>query len=185
MTAKDGQKMQGLKWAVFMDQKHLRIPLTHLPLHKMGTILQMIFSDAFSWMKIFIFWLKFHWGLFLMSLFHWPVTPLCSYAVRKNEQIRSNIAEMVWWNISGATISHVLCTNCISMAHRWRTCGAFGAWMAMPLRLMLRMRTWPLRIYGASDACIKYIPRTRGDQRDSTVYDERMYCAWAAYMPNL
>ena len=29
-------------------------------------ISQMIFSEAFSWMKNFVFWLKFHWSLFLM-----------------------------------------------------------------------------------------------------------------------
>ena len=39
--------------------------LTHLPLDKMAAISQTIFSDAFSWMKSFLFWLKFHWSLFL------------------------------------------------------------------------------------------------------------------------
>ena len=39
--------------------------LTHLPLDKMATISQMIFPDAFSWMEIFLFRLKFHWSLFL------------------------------------------------------------------------------------------------------------------------
>ena len=39
--------------------------LTHLPLNKMAAILQMIFSDAFSWMKSFAFWWRFHWSLFL------------------------------------------------------------------------------------------------------------------------
>ena len=38
--------------------------LTHLPLDKMAAILQTMFSDAFSWMKSFVFWLKFHWSLF-------------------------------------------------------------------------------------------------------------------------
>ena len=38
--------------------------LTHLPLDKMATVSQTIFSDAFSWMKMFEFWLKFHWSLF-------------------------------------------------------------------------------------------------------------------------
>ena len=33
------------------------ICLTHLPLDKIDAILQTIFSDAFSWMKSFIFWL--------------------------------------------------------------------------------------------------------------------------------
>ena len=34
--------------------------LTHLLLEKMAAILQTIFWDAFSWMKSFVFWLKFH-----------------------------------------------------------------------------------------------------------------------------
>ena len=38
--------------------------LTH-PLDKIATILQTRFSDAFSWMASFVFWLKFHWSLFL------------------------------------------------------------------------------------------------------------------------
>ena len=82
---------------------------------------------------------------------------------------------MVWWNIFGATISHVLCINCVSMTHGWRTCDAYGAWMAMPLRMMSRMRTWPLRIHGASGVCTANIPRTRGGQRDSMAHGGRMY----------
>ena len=39
--------------------------LTHLSLEKMAVISQTIFSNAFSWIKIFVFWLKFHWRLFL------------------------------------------------------------------------------------------------------------------------
>ena len=39
--------------------------LTHDPLDKMAAILQTIFSDAFWWMKNFVFWLNFHWSLFL------------------------------------------------------------------------------------------------------------------------
>ena len=39
---------------------------THLPLDTMAAILQMTFSNAFSWMKSFVFWVKFHWSLFLM-----------------------------------------------------------------------------------------------------------------------
>ena len=33
--------------------------LIHLPLDKMAAVLQTIFSDAFSWMKSFLFSLKF------------------------------------------------------------------------------------------------------------------------------
>ena len=39
--------------------------LTHLPLDKRATIPQTIVLNAFSWMKSFIFWYKFHWILFL------------------------------------------------------------------------------------------------------------------------
>ena len=119
---------------------------------------------------------------YVMPLFHWPAMPWRSYGVRENEQICSKIAEMVWWNISSATISHVLRINCVSMAHEWRTC---GAWIAMPLRMMSRMRTWPLHMHSASGVCTAYIPHTPGVQRDSIAYGGHMYSAWAAYMPNL
>ena len=39
--------------------------LTHWGRDKMDTILQMTFSNAFSWMKMYEFLLKFHWSLFL------------------------------------------------------------------------------------------------------------------------
>ena len=49
--------------------------LTHLPLDKMAAISQATFSDAFLWMKSFVYWLKFHWSLFLgfeLPIFqHW------------------------------------------------------------------------------------------------------------------
>ena len=31
----------------------------------MAVILQTTFTNAFSWMKIYEYWLKFHWSLFL------------------------------------------------------------------------------------------------------------------------
>ena len=75
--------------------------------------------------------------------------------------------------------------NCISMTHGWRTCDAYGVWMAMPLRMMSCMRTWPLRIHGAGGVCTTNIPRMRGGQRDSIAHGGHMYSAWAAYMLNL
>ena len=45
---------------------------THLPLDKMAAFSQTIVSEqvseAFSWLKSFLFWLKFHWSLFLRVL---------------------------------------------------------------------------------------------------------------------
>ena len=49
--------------------------LTHWGWDRMATIFQMTFSNAFSWMKIFKFWLRFHWSLFprvQLTIFqHW------------------------------------------------------------------------------------------------------------------
>ena len=49
--------------------------LTHWGRDKMDTISQTPFLSAFSWMKIFEFWLKLHWSLFLrvqLTIFqHW------------------------------------------------------------------------------------------------------------------
>ena len=39
--------------------------LTHLPLDKMAAISQTMCSNAFSWMKSFVFWFKYHWSWFL------------------------------------------------------------------------------------------------------------------------
>ena len=51
------------------------IMLTHWGRDKMATIFQTIFSNVFSWMKMYEFRLKFHWSLFLRVLLtifqHW------------------------------------------------------------------------------------------------------------------
>ena len=41
------------------------VNLTHLPLTKMASVSQTIYSDAFYRMQIFSFWLQFHWSVFL------------------------------------------------------------------------------------------------------------------------
>ena len=57
-----------------MEDKHLPI-LTHWGRDKMANIFQMIFSNAFSLMKMYKFWWRFHWCLFLrvqLTIFlHW------------------------------------------------------------------------------------------------------------------
>ena len=45
--------------------------LTHWGRDKMPAIFQTTFSDAFSWMKMYEFWLRFHWRLFLTTFQHW------------------------------------------------------------------------------------------------------------------
>ena len=51
------------------------VHLTHGGRDKMAAIFQTTFSNAFSWMKIFTFWLRFHWSLFTrvqLTIFqHW------------------------------------------------------------------------------------------------------------------
>ena len=49
--------------------------LTHTGRGKIAAVSQMTLSDAFSWMKMYECWLKFHWNLFLrfqLTIFqHW------------------------------------------------------------------------------------------------------------------
>ena len=48
--------------------------LKHWGRDKMDAISQTTFSSAFSWMKMFEFWLKFHWNLFIrvkLTIFHY------------------------------------------------------------------------------------------------------------------
>ena len=70
--ASDGSRLSILGWYYVFVRTHLRQPvldwswhLTDPPLDTVATISQMIFLNALSWMKSFVFWLKFHWGLFL------------------------------------------------------------------------------------------------------------------------
>ena len=53
---------RNIHWYLFVESGE--VYLTHLPLDKMNAISQMIFSDAFSWMKMYKFWLRFHWLFF-------------------------------------------------------------------------------------------------------------------------
>ena len=49
----------------FHSRTSIATRLTPLPLDKMDAISQTISSDAFSWIKSFVFWLKFHWSVYL------------------------------------------------------------------------------------------------------------------------
>ena len=46
---------------------HEPLTLTHWGRDKMDAISQTTYSNAFSWMKIGVFWWKFHWNLFPMQ----------------------------------------------------------------------------------------------------------------------
>ena len=79
---------------------------THTPpsLDKMATILQMIFSDAFSWKESFVFWLKFHWSLFLRILLtNNPSTGLENgLAPNRRQDIVWTNADQIHWRIYAA-----------------------------------------------------------------------------------
>ena len=59
-------KSQMWKWECLLshvsclDKGNSHNKLSYLPLDKMAAISQAIFSNAFSWMKSFVFWFKFH-----------------------------------------------------------------------------------------------------------------------------
>ena len=92
--------------------------LTHLPLDKMADISQTIFSDALSWMEFFVFWLKFHWSLFLRV------------------QLKTNQHWFRWWLGAEQVTSHYLnqCW-CDSLTH---ICGTRGRWGINSLRCVRR-----------------------------------------------
>ena len=77
--------LRSWKWmtvhlAIFFIWKHLHIllmwwtlqHLTHWVRNKMGVIFQTTFWNVFSWMKIYQFQLRCHWGLFLRPINNIP-----------------------------------------------------------------------------------------------------------------
>ena len=69
--------------------------LTHWRRDKMTAIFQTAFSIAFSWVKIVVFWWKFHW-----NLFPWIQLTIFQHWVR-------------WWLGAGQATSHYLNRWCI------------------------------------------------------------------------
>ena len=84
--------------------------LTHLPLDKMTAISQTTHSNAFSWIKTFVFWFEFHLSLFLRAhltiIKHW----------------------FRWWLGAEQATSHYL-NQCLhsSLMH---FCGTSGRWVS-------------------------------------------------------
>ena len=66
-------KTLSAKWQPFCFGLYMLT--THWGRDKMDAIFQMTFSNAFYWMKMFKFWLRFHWSLFprvQLTIFqHW------------------------------------------------------------------------------------------------------------------
>ena len=48
------------------NQDVMSFELTHWGWDKMAAVFQTTLSNAFSWIKMLWFWLKFHWSLFLL-----------------------------------------------------------------------------------------------------------------------
>ena len=60
---------------VYLVFEYICSDLTHLCRDKMATIFRMTFSNAYSWINMYKFWLRCHWSLFprvqLTILQHW------------------------------------------------------------------------------------------------------------------
>ena len=89
-------------------------PLTHLRLDKMATISQTIFPKAFSWMKNFVFWLKFHWRL----------SPRVQLAPNRRQAIIWTSADPINWRIyatlGGYELTHMFILSvCKSLSTVW------------------------------------------------------------------
>ena len=90
---RDNVNRKGILWvkasegtAILCERNHRAIPARHMQNHhqsaithsgrdKMAAIFQTTVSNGFSWMKMYEFWLKFHWSLFRrvqLTIFqHW------------------------------------------------------------------------------------------------------------------
>ena len=75
MTVRRSYSLSCLISSCFSRTGNWFAAFTHLPLDKMAAISQTTFSSAFSWMKSFESWFKFHWSLFpgvkLIIRQHW------------------------------------------------------------------------------------------------------------------
>ena len=107
-------------------------PVNSSPLNKMVAISQTIFSDAFSWMKIFIFWVQFHLILFL-----WVQLTITQHWFRQwlgAEYATSHYLNQ-WWPHS---LTHVCGTRgiCLDLTEKWR--------QALDSRWYLALYFWAL-----------------------------------------
>ena len=71
-------------------------PLTHLSLDNMASILQMAFSNAFSWLKILEFQFKFNWKLFLS--FHFTISQHWFRQWLGTQQVTNHYLNQCWLN---------------------------------------------------------------------------------------
>ena len=66
----------------------------------MATFSQTIFSDAFSWMKSFVFWSQFHWSLFLrVQLTITSIDLDNGLALYRQQAIIWTNADLIYWRI--------------------------------------------------------------------------------------
>ena len=65
-----------------------------------ASILQTTFSNAFSSMKIAVFWFKFHWNLFLMI-------QLTKFIIGLNKCLAANRWQVIIWTKDGSIYQHI------------------------------------------------------------------------------
>ena len=118
--------------------------LNHLPLDKMARNWQMTFSNAFSWMKSFVFWIKFNLHLFLVQLIvgqywfrwwlgaeqatshylnqHWPssLTHICDTRGRWVNSLWSS--DIIWWHKLSSSWAQVKACCLTTPSHYMNQC---------------------------------------------------------------
>ena len=88
------------------------VSLIHLPLDKMTTNSQTIFSNAFSWMNNFVFSLKFLWCLFIRSQSTLTSIGL-NYGLKPNRRqpIIWTTADQIHWRIYASLGGDSICKS--------------------------------------------------------------------------
>ena len=97
----------------------LQLQLTHLPLDKMAAISQTIFSDAFSWMKSFVFWLKSDW-----NLYNWQWLALN----RRQAIIWSNVDPVHWGMYAALGRDELIHWDWVTHMHHWTGSSLWFIW---------------------------------------------------------
>ena len=96
----------------------------------MAPVLQTMFSNAFSSMKIFVFWLKFHWSLFIRVQLpitqHWFRSPVQQQAIIETNKCLVYWCTYVSLRLNGLMVQKELLKDFATMAftrfslwHQW------------------------------------------------------------------
>ena len=108
--------------AMSLGPKELINPPPEVPAEKLPAISQKRFSDAILWMKSFLFWLKFHWGLFLRFYWQQPTIGLdTGLAPNWRQAVIWPNADPIHWRIYAAIAGNELTLFIVRLDYSWRS----------------------------------------------------------------